>query len=149
MRLQRAEQAIWEDAGASFAVEAVGQSDVSAAAAFDDLLRRSVEGNSAVASLLGVDRLRVSQWIRDRSLYAFSRADTRYFPRWQFADGGTLPGLREVVGALDAGLHPLVVDHWFTTPSVDLEIGEAAVSPVTWLGTNGDPRLLDELAVDL
>lgn len=149
MMLPSAERELWEDAGASFDPVAIQQDAINAAVAFADLLARSVEGDGAVASMLRVDRSRVSQRVRDRSLYALTHGETRYFPQWQFADDGTLPGLRQVVAALDARLHPLVVDHWFTTPSVDLQIGDVPVSPVTWLRTGGDPRVVAELAGDL
>jgi hypothetical protein len=129
MTLPSAERLLWEDAGASFKTGAIEQDAVNAATAFSDLLIRSIEGDSKVAVLLGVDRSRISQRVRDRSLYASSRSDTRYFQEWQFNDEGTLRGLREVVTAMGEGLHPLVVDHWFTTTSVDLEIGDVPVSP--------------------
>jgi hypothetical protein len=149
MTLPSVERQLWIDAGASFKLGAIEQDAINAIAAFSELVVRSVEGDSVVAARLGVDRSRVSQRVRDRSLYAFSRGDTRYFPSWQFTDEGTLPGLREVVSALDEGLHPLVVDHWFTTNSVDLEIGDLPVSPVTWLTTGGNPQVAAELAADL
>ncbi len=149
MTLPSAERQLWEDAGASFEPRAIEQDAINAAAAFSDLVMRSIEGDSGVATLLQVDRSRVSQRVRNRSLYAFNRGDTRYFPRWQFTDHGTLPGLREVVTVMDEGLHPLAVDHWFNTPSVELEIGEVPVSPVTWLETGGNPQVAAELATDL
>lgn len=149
MTLPSDERQLWEDAGACFDRRSMGQDSINAAAAFSDLVMRSIEGDSAVATFLRVDRSRVSQRVRDRSLYAFNRADTRYFPRWQFTDSGTLPGLREVGTVLDERLHPLVVDHWFNTPSVDLEIGDVPVSPVIWLETGGTPQVVAELATDL
>jgi hypothetical protein len=149
MTLPSAERRLWIDAGASLKPGAIEQNAINAIAAFSELVMRSVEGESIVAARLGVDRSRVSQRVRDRSLYAFSRGDTRYFPSWQLTDEGTLPGLRKVVSALDEGLHPLVVDHWFTTTSVDLEIGDVPVSPVTWLATGGSPQVAAELAADL
>jgi len=149
MTLPSAERQLWEDAGAAFERQAIEQDAINAATAFSDLVMRSIGGDGAVATLLGVDRSRVSQRVRDRSLYAFSRGDTRFFPQWQFTDHGTLPGLRQVVTALDEGLHPLVVDHWFITPSVDLEVGDVPVAPVVWLETGGNPQVAAELAAEL
>lgn len=149
MTLPSAERELWEDAGASFEQRGIQHDAVNAAAAFAELVMRSIEGDLAVATLLRVDRSRISQRVRDRSLYAFSHGDSRYFPRWQFTGDTTLAGLREVTSALDDGLHPLVADHWFNTPSVDLEIGEATVSPLTWLATGGNPQVVAELAADL
>ena len=149
MALPVSEQKLWEDAGAVFEQSAVEENAVSAATAFAQLIFESAEGDTAVASILGVDKSRISQRVRERSLYAFTLDDVRYFPRWQFTTQGTLSGLRTVVSALDASLHPLVVDHWFTTPSVDLEVKDEPASPVTWLLTGGDPEAAAELAADL
>ena len=124
-------------------------SPIRATFAFVDLLDRSVEGDAAVAELLGVDRSRISQRLRARSLYAFTYGDARYFPTWQFVEGKTVAGLKDALAELDDDLHPLVVDHWFTTPSVDLEIDGAAVSPKTWLTTGGSPEPVAALAADL
>lgn len=147
--LPRREQELWKQAGASFDAGATDAVAARAAAAFSDLVARSIAGDTAVAELLSVDRSRISQRLRDRSLYAFAQPESRCFPRWQFTDGHTLPGLREALSALDAELHPLVVDHWFSTPSVDLELENGPVSPVTWLATGGNPKRVVELASDL
>lgn len=148
MGLPSSERQLWEDAGASFEPQAIEQDAINAAFAFSDLVIRSIEGDSVVAALLQVDRTRVSQRLGNRSLYAFNRGDTRYFPRWQFTDHGTLPGLRDVVTVLHEGLHPLAVDHWFNTPSVDLEIG-AFPFPRHVARTGGNPQVAAELATDL
>lgn len=149
MALPREERALWEDAGASFDSRPAELDAVHAAAAFSDLLVRSVEGDAAVASLLDVDRSRISDMIRDKSLYLVTHGNRRFFPTWQFIEGRTIPGLRETLAALDEDIHPLVVDHWFTTPSSDLEIGQVPVSPVTWLSTGGNPDAVIELATGL
>ena len=141
------EQALWEDAGARFNGEPIERGQVTVA--FADLLSRSVDGDTRVAERLRVDRSRISQRVRESSLYAFNRSETRYFPDWQFIGRSTLPGLREVLSVLDVGLHPLVVDHWFTTPSVDLEIGDENVSPVMWLATSGNPQVILPFAAEL
>ena len=149
MSLPRDERESWEDAGASFDSQSSELVVDHGAVAFSDLLARSVEAESAVARLLGVDRAHIRKLVQDNSLYAFAYGDSRFFPAWQFLEGGTLPGLRQVLAALDEGLHPLVVDHLFTTPSLDLEISGAPVPPATWLSMGGNPGAVVELASDL
>lgn len=144
-----AERARWERGGASFAPDAIDTNAIRAADAFTDLIARSLGGDAAVADRLGVDPIQIDSLVREKCLYAFSHGETQYFPAWQFGHGGTLPGLRQVVSILGDRLHPLVVDHWFRTPSVDLEIGQTPVSPATWLARGGDPSAVVELAADL
>ncbi len=102
-----------------------------------------------MAELLGVDKSRVSQRVTERSLYAFNAGDDRCFPHWQLTGGRALPGLKTVLRELDVTLHPLAVDHWFTTANVDLEIDGEPVSPAFWLATGGDPQVTAHLAADL
>ncbi len=147
--LPHEERALWEDAGAAFDNLAVEADVVRSSIRFAELIARSLHGDSAVADRLGVDRSRVSQRVTARSLYGFRFDGSRYFPRWQFTEDSTLQGLQELVAMLDPTLHPLVVDHWVSTPSVDLEIDGIPVSPLAWLQNGGPaPRLVD-LAKDL
>lgn len=134
----------WESVGADFSgSEAVPRSSARSAAAFVDLMARSIRGDDTLAKFLGVNRSRVSQRVSDRSLYSFTGIEgDRFFPRWQFVDHKTLPGLRVVFSALGPRVHPLVVDHWVRTPSVDLTIGGENVTPILWLQTGGDPEHL-------
>lgn len=149
-RLPEAEQAIWERVGARFDDKtASARMHARRAVASVDLMQRSVAGDAAVAEILGVDRSRISQRVADRSLYAFHGAQTRCFPRWQFLETTTLPKLRTVLEALDPHVHPLTVDHWFTTPNVDLDIDGEPATPVEWLATGGDASVAAELAADL
>jgi hypothetical protein len=62
-----------------------------------------------------------------------------------------LPGLEEVVPVLPEDLHPVGVDHWFTTPSLDLVPGELehGLSPREWLLSGHSPKAVVELAADL
>lgn len=147
--LPSSEQELWEEAGASFAEDGLSTSLARSAAAYADLLSRSVDGDEAVAFRLGVDRSRVSQRLKAKTLYSFSDGESRRFPEWQFVEARTLPGLKDVLGVMDATLHPLVVDHWFTTPAVDLSIERAPTSPVLWLSTGGAVEPVSELAADL
>jgi hypothetical protein len=147
--LPSAERDLWTSVGARFDKRARLKNDRRLVGAFGALLARSVVGDTAMAELLGVDRSRVSQRLADRSLYAFTAGEERCFPRWQLIDGKPFTGLKVVLRATDPALHPLTVDHWFTTPNVDLEIDDEPVSPVTWLATGGAPQAAADLAADL
>ena len=139
------EREAWEAMGARFGTEASGAARARRLSAYADLIANSVHGDAAVADLLQVDRTRISQRVGERSLYSFQSGDDRLYPRWQFVDHKVLRGLKTVLSALDPALHPLVVDHWFTTPSVDLEVGDEPMTPVAWLETGGSPEHLVEL----
>ena len=148
------ERGVWEGVGASFDDPvAPARARARAAVAYGELVERCIVGDAAVAGMLGVDRSRVSQRVNEHSLYAFTGSDgQRCFPKWQFAhtDGvHVLAGLKAVLGALDPGLHPLTVDHWFTTPNVDLGTTDTPLAPIEWVGTGGDPAAAAELAADL
>lgn len=150
-QLPAAEQAIWESVGARFGDwEAVARTRARTAVSHAEMVRDSIDGDAAVAELLGVDRSRISQRVTQRSLYAFTGpSGRRLYPRWQFRDDETLPGLRTVLEALPADLHPLVVRGWFTSPDVDLDLDGDALSPVDWLATGGDPAVAADLASDV
>lgn len=145
------EQRVWEAVGARFeAGAAMRTSNMRTLVAFGDLVARSFRGVAAIAEALDVDRSRISQRLQEPSLYAFRGPDDeRYFPRWQVHGGKILPGLRAVLRELNADAHPLTVDHWFTTPNVDLEIDDEPVSPVGWLVTGGDAETAAGLAADV
>jgi hypothetical protein len=148
--LPASERRLWEHVGARFEPSAIARVEAARAALFADLVQRSLIGDAATAELLGVDRSRISQRVSDRSIYAFSASgDDRCFPRWQFTGTKTLPGFKTVVTALAPDLHPLTVDHWFTTPNTDLEVDGTPAAPVTWLATGGSPMAAAELARDL
>jgi len=134
-----------EAVGARFDPEAVDKARSRRIAAHAELIANSIQGDAAVADFLGVDHTRISQRLRERSLYYFQSGDVRLYPRWQFTGHKTLRGLKTVLGALDPALHPLVVDHWFPTPDLDLEVNEEAMSPLEWLETGGDPERLVSL----
>ena len=146
--LPSAEQEQWQAVGARFVKQARGRNDTQLVEAFGALLGRSVIGDAAMAELLDVDKSRVSQRVADRSLYAFSAGDDRCFPAWQLTDRRPLPGLKIVLASLDPALHPLSVDHWFTTANVDLEVDGRPTTPATWLATGGNPHVAAELAAD-
>lgn len=149
-RLPGSERRVWERAGARFGVEDDGfRAHANTMAAFTDLVTRSLVGDQTVATKLGVDRSRVSQRVAEQSLYTFYAGDQRCFPEWQFADGTTLPGLREVITSMSREIHPLAVDHWFRTPHADLVGDDDPVSPRVWLLSGGSPAVAAALASDL
>jgi hypothetical protein len=147
--LPAAEAEIWTSVGAHFSTAATSRNDRLLADAFAALIADSIIGDLALAKALDVDRTRVSQRLAERSLYAFAAGDERCFPNWQFADGRSLPGLKRVLIAVDPGLHPLTVQHWFTTKNVDLEASGQPVSPATWLATGGSPDVAADLVAHL
>lgn len=89
----------------------------------------------AVAELLGVSTSRVRQRIDSGSLYAIEGSAGRVCPAFQFSETGTLPGLDAVLNDLSQNAHPVAVQRFFLSPSLDLESNEieGALSPRDWL----------------
>jgi hypothetical protein len=103
-----------------------------------------------VARALGVDASRVRHRLAARQLLGIRRTDGWRLPSWQFGvDGQVLPGLEQVLRAMPTSLHPVVVARFFATPSPDLRVGRAGVSPRDWLAGGGDPTAVVALARDL
>lgn len=143
------EQRVWESVGARFDdLDAPARAGARGITAYADLLARSVSGDAEMAKVLGVDTSRISQRVRERSLFFVTEDDVRFYPLWQLGIRGdaTVPGLKAVLRELDARLHPIVVDHWFTTPSNELQIGDENVSPADWLRTGGPSAPVANLA---
>jgi hypothetical protein len=72
-----------------------------------------------VAELLGISPQAVSKRHSAGALVALPRGREWRFPAWQFQDGGTLPGLADVVAAYPGGTLSLCT--WATTPNADLD----------------------------
>jgi hypothetical protein len=104
---------------------------------------------SRAAELLHVDASRVRHRLGDRALYGFKIGSGLRLPLWQFADGAPIPGLRTVLAALPADLHPLEVAGFMTTPDQDLSVADAPTSPRDWLTHGGDVNAVCELAAHL
>jgi hypothetical protein len=104
---------------------------------------------SAAAARLSVTSGRIRQRIADRTLYGLRapRSSEWRLPLWQFRSGDVLPGLEVVLPALPVYLHPLAVYRFISTANVDLAVDEKVLSPIEWLDSGGDPRLVAELAV--
>ncbi|MEJ5943852.1 hypothetical protein WDZ17_00905 [Pseudokineococcus basanitobsidens] len=115
--------------GAALAQAAVDAGGASAA--------RLVASSLSAAELAhgaGVDDSTVRHWVRRGEVVSVPAARGRRFPTFQLGeDGRPLAGLREVLAALPAGLHPLSVERFLTTPDTDLLIDDEQVSPRSWL----------------
>jgi hypothetical protein len=97
------------------------------------------------ATLLLVDGSRVRHRVRDRALYAFKIGGGLRLPTWQFQRHDPIPGLRAVLAALPADLHPLEVSGFMTTRDADLAVDDEPTSPREWLIGGGDVRAVVEL----
>src|SRR3546814_21045524 len=91
-----------------------------------------------MSDLLGVDRSRIHQRLKDKSLYGYRRGGQTLIPLYQLEEKTTLPGLEQVLRALDPDAHPLSVYRFFMTPQPDLVIEgpdglEESVYPRDWL----------------
>ncbi len=103
-----------------------------------------------VAAALRVSRARVRQRAVERTLYALREGDGWRFPRWQFDEQGRpIRGIGQVVPELPKGIHPVAVWRFLSEPSPDLEIFDAAVSPLQWLRGGGDPEPVAAIAREL
>lgn len=103
------------------------------------------------AQRLGVDSSRIRQRLAAHTLYGVRVDGAWRLPLFQFTDDGTsvVPGFGELAPAL-AGLHPVDVATWFTTPHVDLVVGEdTRISPRDWLLAGGDARVVISLVEEL
>jgi hypothetical protein len=144
------EHDVWKSVGASFrSAEPEVSNQVRHHVSFDLLQQQCVKGDAEMARMLGVDRTRISQKVKDKSLYAFDGREGRCFPLWQLTNGKPLRELKALIAALDPNLHPLTVDHWISTQNTELEINGKAVSPILWLVTGGSIDLLADLAAQL
>jgi hypothetical protein len=103
------------------------------------------------AELLSVSPSRVRQRIDDGSLYAIEGPSGRVCPKFQFSDKGTLPGLEQVLSAIDKQAHPVAVQRFFLTPSQDLEPKNLnqSLTPREWLISGYPSEAVVVLAQDL
>lgn len=104
---------------------------------------------SEVASLLGQARAAVLQAAASGDMYAVlgePPATEPLLPRWQFHEGRVIPHLREVIAALPADEHPLLVQSFMTTWNEDYLDGWP---PAAWLLAGRDPGAVVQYADDL
>jgi hypothetical protein len=106
---------------------------------------------SEVALRLGVASSRIRQRLAERSLYGIMPDTDWLLPEFQFEGPRTLPGLAQVVRALDPSLHPVSVDRFFA--SHDPELADPttgrALSPRDWLRAGQPPATVARLAAQL
>jgi hypothetical protein len=106
---------------------------------------------SEMARRLGVDPSRIRQRLGARSLFGVRTAEGWVLPPFQLDGDQTLPGLVEVLQALDPNLHLLEVEMFFMTPDealISTRIGQA-LSPRDWLRAGFSPDAVAELAAEL
>ncbi|WP_223585612.1 hypothetical protein [Microbacterium sp. OVT16B] len=104
---------------------------------------------SEVASLLGQPRAEVLQAAASGDLYAVlgePPAPEPLFPGWQFQEGRVVPHLREVIAALPADEHPLLVQSFMTSWDEDHLDGWP---PAAWLLAGRDPGAVVQYADEL
>jgi hypothetical protein len=104
-----------------------------------------------VASMLRVQPSRVRQRLAARTLYGLRGRRGWSLPRFQFGDESLISGLERVLPRISPDVHPVALFHWFTSPNVDLVLGEGErpVSPRDWLRMGNDPAIVADLAAEL
>ena len=144
--MSQEEQSNWEEIGADFTDRnAAAECEQLELQALVSLVNGSIRGDIAMAAKLEVDRSRISQRVSERSLMYFELGGERYFPDWQIEGGKTVDGIKEILGAFTRNAHPLSIDYWINTTSVDLEIAGDPVSPLVWLRSGGPVERVVEL----
>ena len=104
-----------------------------------------------VAEFLGVSTGRIRQKTDNKTLYSIKTQKGRVYPKWQFAEeGGTVPGIEEVLPLINEDAHPIGIQGFFLTPQCDLEDevnGEVVeFSPISWLLTGHSVEDVKKLA---
>lgn len=97
------------------------------------------------ASMIGVDRSRISHRLSAGQLYALTIGGRRRIPTWQLYNGRELPGLGAVVAAIAPGMHPASVEGVMTTPQDELD----GRTPVEHLASGGNAAKVADLIADL
>jgi excisionase family DNA binding protein len=102
------------------------------------------------AALLGVSEGRVRQKVSSGRFYSVRVRGERRLPRFQFSEGGEVPGMGEVTRSVAGGVHPL--QNFFMSPNPDLYLDaeeEVPVSPRDWLLSGGTPEAVIPMAREL
>jgi hypothetical protein len=97
------------------------------------------------ATILGIDRSRVSRRLSRNALWAFDLNANRRIPRWQFLNSELLPGLAEIVPAIPRSANPAAIDAFMHTPQP--EFGHR--TPIEHLAAGGDPTVVAAFLEDL
>ena len=71
----------------------------------------------------------------ERSLHTIEGSEGRTLPAFQLGPSDALPGINEVLAAIDPSVHPNTVKRFFLTPTADLESAsvDGPLSPRDWL----------------
>jgi hypothetical protein len=101
------------------------------------------------ADRVGCDTAWIRRAVEARRLYGFECDGVLRLPSYQFAAGGVLPGLSDVLLALPETLHPLAVHRFLTMALRQLSLGGEELSPLGWLRAAGDTNLLRQVAAEL
>ena len=138
------------DVGLDLAHQREGEPDARArAVAAHAVLADSALTAAGAARALDVDPSRIRHKLAARRLTGWKDQGGWRLPAWQFADGGTLPGLDAVLAAVPGDQPALVVAAFMTTRQDDLLIGGERVTPRQWLLAGGDPGPVAALASTL
>lgn len=124
------------------AVDLDGSSDTDPVPAAADILRDAQQTvtTAGMATALGRSESRIRGAIADGSLYGVRIGRAWQLPVWQIHDGRPLPHLRKVIAAIPNGVSPAVLGRVMATPTDELVLDAAAVTPRTWLLAGGDPE---------
>ncbi len=138
------------DAGITFESYEGDEDPVAASIArYSELVASSLSTTEA-AERLGVGGSRIRQLLTAKppKLYGFKDSQGGWkIPRFQFDEDGLIPGIQEVIGALETDLHPLEVETWFEAPNPDLlHEEEQQLSPLQWLRMGRDVETVVDIA---
>jgi hypothetical protein len=98
------------------------------------------------AAKLKVTEGRIRQRLAARTLFGIPTSGGWRIPLVQFGTTGLVRGLEQVLPALRSDAHPLVVEHFLSSPHVDLILDREQLSPLEWLASGGDVSVVVELA---
>lgn len=117
--------------------------------AYAAMVKTSVTGRE-IAKALSVTSGRISQRVTDRTLFALDTPRGIVFPKFQLDTAGVpLPGLERVIPQLPAGVNPVAIERFFSTPNGDLIVEGIPVSPRDYLGAGYDPGAVIKILPDI
>jgi hypothetical protein len=115
------------------------------------LLRESTSLDKAAKSL-GVSTGRLRQRLSQRTLYGIKEGRAWRLPRFQFdRKGKPVRGIDKVLPHVRPEAHPLAIAKWFSTPHLDLVVGddEEPVTPLAWLSSGRPAGDVAELSQEI
>lgn len=103
------------------------------------------------ANILGISLRSVHQRVSNRMLYSVEGQNGKVFPKFQFFDNKMVPGITRVLIKISDEAHPVSIQRFFLTPTVDLESIQfnCPMSPREWLITGHSSNPVAILAADL